>query len=152
MGKFTENEEEKKNSTHEKSFFERITTSEVVKAIFDYISKECPDATKDNDNSHQTLSTFFIYTIITFVTVSFACMAYLGYYSLDLYHNTNKGMTTFQKTPFVFIAIMFAVSLMFIDSLIKTLKYKTRIHEGMISLVIKNMGIFILVWYVLNKS
>ena len=77
------------------------------------------------------------------VVVVFMAIAFCFGYKMLNYAFTEKLITAtnYPKTPFVFIAVVFAIGLMFIDSILKTLKYNNRQSDNLIMSLIQSIGI-----------
>ncbi len=103
------------------------------------------------DNSHNLLSIALVWVCVFALSGFLFCMSYFMYELVLAVPKENLLVFALDKTPFVFVAVIFCAALMFLDSLIKTLKYKSRPQENIISLIIKNVGILMLLWYMMSK-
>ncbi len=103
------------------------------------------------DNSHNLLSIALVWACVLALSGFLFCMSYFMYELVLAVPKENLLVFALDKTPFVFVAVIFCAALMFLDSLIKTLKYKSRPQENIISLIIKNVGILMLLWYMMSK-
>lgn len=110
------------------------------------------DETTVGDKSPAIISRGLIWVILIFVGVLVVIGGWQCFALISHFLDVSTGKPILIKTPFIFMALMFVAFLIFVDSLIKTLKYKSRPYENIIILILKNAGILILMWFLFSSK
>lgn len=110
------------------------------------------DETTVGDKSHAIVSRGLIWVILVFTGGLVVVGGWQSFALISHFLDVSKGAPILIKTPFIFMALIFVAFLIFVDSLIKTLKYKSKAPENIIVLILKNVGMLILIWFLVSSK
>lgn len=105
------------------------------------------DETDSNDRSPSIITNALVWIIFLFILIFNFVLGYMAMDFVSTFLSSKSDEPILVKTPFLFTALIFIASLIFLDSLIKTLKYKSRPPENLVILIFKNIGIIIGIYY-----